>query len=569
MALFKIRRFLLALPVIVLGAARAFAETDVLLSAMKTELDRSFRGLEHVEKTPLYFLGYEVWDSHNLTLSAVLGALQAENEYRERQLSVDARVGSRKVDNYHQMKGPDAWRYQQNETQFNLPVEDDAAALRASIWRRTDAAFKEALDQFTKVEANKAVTATEEDSSDDFSAAPPVVHYAKTSYPAVDVAAWRDRLRRLSKALKPYPFVFQSEVWLSINAENRYLVNTDGTQLVSGDRYLRLGYTMSSRTPDGMELERYKGYDGQNLEDFPSDEIILADIKKSVAELEALVKAPLVSPYSGPAIIRNRATGVYFHEILGHRLEGHRQKYEGEGQTFTKMIGKQIVAPFISVYDDPTLERYHGTFLRGYYDYDDEGAPASRVALIEHGILKNFLLSRMPIAGFPRSNGHGRRSSGHHVLPRMANLMVEASETVPYETLRVRLLEEVRRQKKPYGLILDDIAGGFAVTSRDAPQSFKVLPLLVYRVYPDGRPDEAVRGVDIVGTPLTAFTKILAAADDAAIFNGSCGAESGWVPVSAVAPSVLISEIEIEKKVKTAEKPPVLPLPFHDPAEKR
>ena len=562
-------RCLWVLSFVAFGAAQAFAETDVLLSAMKAELDRSFQGLEHAEKTPLYFLGYEVWDSHNLTLSAVLGALQSENEYRERQLSVDARVGSRKVDNYHQMKGPDAWRYQQDETRFDLPVEDDAAALRAGLWRRTDGAFKDALDQFTKVKANKAVTATEEDSSDDFSPASPVAGYAKVSFPAVDLPAWRDRLRRLSKALKPYPFVFQSEVWLSVSAKNRYLVNTDGTQIVTGDRYLRLSYTLSSRTSDGMELERYKPYDGQNLEDFPSDEKILADMRKSAAELEALVKAPLVSPYTGPAIIRNHATGVYFHEILGHRLEGHRQKYEGQGQTFTKMIGKQIVAPFISVYDDPTLERHNGVFLRGHYAYDDEGTPAARVHLIDRGILKNFLLSRMPIAGFARSNGHGRRSSGHHIVPRMANLMIEASETVPYETLRARLLEEVRRQKKPYGLILDDISGGFTVTSRDRPQSFKVLPLLVYRVYPDGRPDEPVRGVDIVGTPLTAFTKILAAADDAAIFNGTCGAESGWVPVSAVAPSVLISEIEVEKKEKTAEKPPVLPLPFHDPTEKR
>lgn len=201
--------------------AHSFAATDVLLTAMKTELDRSFLGLKHAEKTPLYFLGYEVFDSRNFSLSAVLGALIDDDDYRVRTLSVDVRVGSSQVDNNHQMKGPDAWRYQQQNNDSHLAVEDNEAALRKSLWKRTDAAFKEAVDQLTKVTANKAVTATEEDSSDDFSAFPPTVHYAKVSFPSMDAAVWRDRLRRLSKALKPYSFVFESGVWLSVEAKNR------------------------------------------------------------------------------------------------------------------------------------------------------------------------------------------------------------------------------------------------------------------------------------------------------------------------------------------------------------
>jgi TldD protein len=313
-----------------------------------------------------------------------------------------------------------------------------------------------------------------------------------------------------------------------------------------------------------MDRERSKIYDSDKADDLPGDEQIRKDMAESVAELKALLHAPIVEPYTGPAIIINRATGVYFHEILGHRLEGHRQKMEEEGQTFTKMLGKPVVASFISVYDDPTRERFGKQFLRGYYKFDDEGVPAQPVTLIESGVLKNFLLSRAPIRGFPNSNAHGRRSGGFDVVARMGNTIVEASQTVPYLFLRQKLIEEIKRQKKPYGLIFDDIAGGFTVTSRSAPQSFKVIPLLVYKAYADGRPDEAVRGVDIVGTPLTAFSKIIAAADDADVFNGTCGAESGWVPVSAVAPSVLISELEVEKKAKSSEKPPILPPPFHD-----
>src|SRR3989442_6112336 len=105
------------------------------------------------------------------------------------------------------------------------------------------------------------------------------------------------------------------------------------------------------------------------------------------------------------------------------------------------------------------------------------------------------------------------------------------------------------------------MGGGYTRTARSGPQAFTVLPLVVPRVYPDGRPDELVRGVNIVGTPLESFSKIVATADDTAVFNGYCGAESGWVPVSAISPSILVSEMEIEKREQGADRPPILAPP--------
>ncbi|MEW6041721.1 MAG: metallopeptidase TldD-related protein, partial [Elusimicrobiota bacterium] len=247
-----------------------------------------------------------------------------------------------------------------------------------------------------------------------------------------------------------------------------------------------------------------------------------------------------------------------------HRLEGHRQKIEEEGQTFAKKINQKVTADFITLYDDPTTERFKGRFLRGHYKYDDQGVKAQRAMLVDKGVLKGFLMSRSPIKNFTSSNGHGRRSSGLDVVARMGNTIVEVGTATSYENLRKMLIDECRRQNKPFGLIFEDITGGFTMTRRWLPQSFKVLPLLVYRVYTDGRPDEIVRGVDIVGTPIASFNKIIAAADDYDIFNGTCGAESGWVPVSAVSPSILVLEIEVEKSQKSQEKPPVLLPPLHD-----
>ena len=171
-------------------------------------------------------------------------------------------------------------------------------------------------------------------------------------------------------------------------------------------------------------------------------------------------------------------------------------------------------------------------------------------------------MSRSPTRGFNHSNGHGRRQPGRSVVARQGNLIIESTRQVSFDELRTMLIEECRKQDKDYGLLFKDISGGFTTTRRRGPQAFKVIPIVVYRVYADGRPDELVRGVDIVGTPLTSFSKILCTADDPGVFNGLCGAESGMVPVSAISPSILVEQIEVEKKHKAQDRPPILEAPI-------
>jgi predicted Zn-dependent protease len=293
----------------------------------------------------------------------------------------------------------------------------------------------------------------------------------------------------------------------------------------------------------------------------PSEQKVRESFRAVLDMVLALRTAPLVEPYTGPAILLNRASGVFFHEIFGHRIEGHRQKDVEEGQTFTNMVGKPILPTFLSVIDDPTKARFQEEDLRGFYRFDDEGVPASRVNLVEQGVLRTFLLSRSPVLGFTQSNGHGRRQPGRQVVSRQGNLMVESTKAVTFPKLRDLLVQECNKQNKPYGYLFEDITGGFTTTSRGGPQAFKVLPVVVYRVYADGRTNELVRGVDIVGTPLACFSKILATGDDPAVFNGTCGAESGWVPVSAVSPSILVEQIEIEKRERSQDRLPILPPP--------
>lgn len=540
------------------------ADKDPYMKALVKELDRSFAGLRNAEKTPLYYLGYELTASKYGYLSAKLGALDGDAGYLSNKLDVDVRVNSMQLDNTHQVKGGMAWAGASQSQDMPVALEGNEDALRARIWEYTDRAYKNAQENFTKVKMNKAVTAAEDDPSPDFSPAKPEVFYETVTLPEPDLAAWRGRLKKHSARAAGSSFIYASGVTLTYENENRYLVNSEGTRVKTGNNYITLTYYLASRTTDGMELSRGEHYNTDSFGGLPPEEKMNADIDRSIGELKALRDAPIVEPYSGPAILNARAAGVYFHEIIGHRLEGHRQKLEDSGQTFAKKVGQKVTSEIITLYDDPNLRDYRGVSLRGYYRYDNEGVRAQRASLVENGVLKGFLLNRSPIRGFPASNGHGRRSSGKATVARMGNLVMKASVTSTYPELRGKLIEEAKKQGKSFGLVFDDISGGFTNTDRGNAQAFKVIPLLVYKVYTDGRPDEVVRGVDIVGTPITSFAKISAAADDDAVFNGTCGAESGWVPVSSVSPSILVTELEVEKSQKSQEKPPVLAPPLHD-----
>ena len=296
----------------------------------------------------------------------------------------------------------------------------------------------------------------------------------------------------------------------------------------------------------------------------PDDETVLAAVTDIVGDLDALRTAPVADPYTGPAILSGRASGVFFHEILGHRVEGHRQRQEQDAQTFKKMLGRRLLPESFSVIFDPTVKRIGATDLSGTYEYDNQGVRARRVEVIQAGVLKQFLMSRTPIEGFSRSNGHGRKQSGFAPVSRQSNLFVEVTEPLSRDDLKAMLIARLKEEQKEFGLYFEDIQGGFTFTGRMTPNAFNVLPIMVYRIYTDGR-EELVRGVDLIGTPLTTFSKITAASDETEVFNGTCGAESGGVPVAAVSPAVLVSQVEVQKKEKSQSRPPLLPPPTHRP----
>lgn len=553
-------------PPIVMDRERADkGEPAAVLDMLQTQLDRNFTTLSSPQlDPPAYYMAYAVTSSEQLYLEAEDGTLLREDDDDSRSLDVDVRVGDRQLDNSHSVGGDYG---PGNGLGSGLPItlDDVELSLAQALWLDTESQYKAAVSKLRDVESSEQLRSDDDEpDSPDFSVEEPTVHI-EPEY-AIDLQqvreAWRDLITQASAELSGDPVVLRSSVTLTVGADNRYMVDTEGSRIQTGRVRLRIMMGAQAQAEDGMMLQRTESFEAHLPQQLPDLETLKATAQRLRRELVALREAPIADPYTGPAILEGRAAGVFFHEIFGHRLEGHRQKDDLEGQTFTDQLDRRVLPTFLDVVDDPTVNALGGTPLSGHYFVDDEGVPAQRVLLVDRGKLKTFLLGRSPVLPFRRSNGHGRREPGYQTVARQGNLLVTSRKTVSRRELRQQLVAEIKQQNKPYGLVFSDIDGGYTITDRSGPQAFRVTPLLVYRVYPqEGRPDELVRGVEIVGTPLSSFDTIIATDDQPGIFNGVCGAESGWVPVSAVSPSLLLESIEIERAAHDRDRPPLLPAP--------
>src|SRR6516162_6736987 len=540
------------------GPARprpAAVAPDPLMRTMKDELTRATTALAKSDPAP-YYVSYTVYDENVVVIAGSYGSLLTDTSVHRREADVTMRVGSPALDNTHGQSRASGM------VSGSLPFGSDSDAIARTLWELTDRAYKRSSPAYLNVKTNTAVRAEEEDKSPDFSKETPVTHTSEEiRLPDFDRPAWEAEIRRISAVFRKYPNVYYANVVLQIQNAKEEKVTSEGTMIATPSASARMVMEASTRADDGMELLRVETFQAPSAGGLPNEAELTAKIEKMATDLRDLRKAPVAEPYDGPALLSGRAAAVFFHEVLGHRLEGHRQRDEDEGQTFTKKVGQEVLPKFLSIVDDPTKKEINGIKLAGSYEYDDEGVPAQKVEVITDGVLKNFLMSRMPIKNFDHSNGHGRNQPGLMPTGRQGNLIVSSSETVPEPSMRQKLIDEIKKQNKPYGLYFDDIQGGFTLTTRQLPQAFQVLPVVVYKIYADGRPDELVRGVDIVGTPLAALTRIIATSDEQHVFNGVCGAESGSVPVSAVAPAMLFSEMEVQKRAHGHERPPILKAP--------
>ena len=539
------------------------AERQTVVEAMQAELNRSSQNLKIEDYQSPYYIAYQLKDTQKITISGKFGAISTKDDSRSRQAYVEVRVGDYEFDNFANVDAQN-FRFGSYSPSSLVPLEADPMALRSTLWLLTDQAYKTALSNYLAKKGGAVFQAKKKTDVASFSRAPQVTYRGEPAPLNLDRQRWKGLVRRLTKHMMSFDHLIDAEMSVTARRIVRFHVNSEGSTIVEDHPLYSVQMQAWARAEDGMLLDNTASFYARTSDELP-DEAQLTDAADTMLdELKKLREAPVIDPYTGPAILMPEASGVLFHEAIGHRLEGERQLDDEGGQTFKGQVGEEIIPNFLSVYDDPTLDRRAGQQLNGHYAYDDEGVKAQRVTLVEDGVLKNYLKSRTPIEGSEDSNGHGRAQGTNNPMGRMANTIVEASEekSLPMEKLKAQLIERVKKQDKPFGLIIKDITGGSTNTSGWGYQAFKGSPHLIYKVDPETGEETLVRGAELVGTPLTSINKIVAAGDNRDVFNGYCGAESGYVPVSAVAPSLLTTEIELQRSQQSKERPPVMEAPW-------
>ncbi|MEQ8925015.1 MAG: metallopeptidase TldD-related protein [Fulvivirga sp.] len=546
------------LVVLIMFCVSAVHAQDSLLTILEEELQREYKVLSKAE-VPVYYMDYRVEDETSVTITGSFGSLMDESDTRLRVLQPTIRVGDYKLDNTRELTNYFGGGYYGANSSQYLPINNNSKAIKQVLWRVTDFAYNSAKERYQEVK-----NADVKVEIDDFSKERPTKYYEPPAPVKIDKSYWKNAAKQLSSLFLGDSKIISGSVTINGSFSRKYFVSSEGASVVQNANFIQVFVSGEVINEDGEIATLYNSYSASNESGLPSFDTIMADTKTLVENLQKLKVAPFAEPYTGPAILHPRVSAVFFHEIFGHRIEGHRLKSEQDGQTFKEKVGTKILPEFISIYADPTLKHVNNIELSGNYKVDDQGITSRRVEIVKNGQLMNFLMSRSPIEEFTNSNGHGRSQIGADPVARQSNLIIETTSQLTNDELRKQLIEECKKQGKPYGYYFEDVTGGFTQTSRYATNAFNIMPTLVYRVYADGRPDELVKGVDLIGTPLAMFAEIMQAGKSIDVFNGICGAESGNVPVSAVAPAILVRRIETQKKpiVEIKSEEPILTSPL-------
>lgn len=581
--------FLLALSATALPAQdtapNAATANDVILRAMRDELQRS-RALRIVDLDPPYFIEYSLEDADAFSASATLGGLLSVNHRPLRALDVKVRVGTYDFDNTNYVLT--GFRSSGSGDESPLPLENNYQALRQALWLSTDNAFKTAEEAISrKRSALKNVNVPE--ALPDFSKAPIVQSWKPSARKPVDEEALKSLTVRLSEVFLSYPLVTASGVDFESIQSDTYLANSEGTVIrePNGIAYFRV--QARAQAPDGMQLRGAEVFNALSAGDLPGETSLKESVARLAAGLTALAAAPQGDDYDGPVLFEPLASAQLFGQVLGDALKVTRKPVPQPGRPAPYLpselegrIGARILPDWMNVVDDPTQTNWHGSPLVGAYTYDDEGVKAGALSLVEKGVLKNFLLTRTPVfKGFDVSNGRARLHGNYGAAaPDFSNLFVEATRTVSAADLKKQLIQLCKDRNKPYGILIrkldfpssasiDELRRLFSASSQSGSGSRRVcLPLLVYRVYPDGR-EELVRGLRFRDVSTRSFKDILAASDQSEVFSfldnaypfALMGAGGYVSPAAVIAPGVLFDEIALERSNEELPKLPVVPPP--------
>ena len=509
-----------------------------------------------------YFCSFLLRDIEWFNTWSSSGSVYRRRADHTRNVYCDIRVGSYRYDQTTDGGLSDNDEERESVHHVTLPIDDRVYdGLRLALWRLTEAKFREALADYNHKESNRLSTFDPSGALRSFVTNKRVRSIRYESAENVDQERWVTFCRNASMWLSELPHVSSSWVEFDASQESRLLVNTEGSVVVQHQRVFSIAATLRKLSKDGSTLEHELVVNAATQAELPT----MRDFKKLVLkkhqQLLKLIRAKKIHSFSGPVLLYPGPSGLLFHEAIGHRLEGSRLLSSGEGQTFKGQVGKRILNVDLTIRDNPLLRDYRGMRCIGSYRYDDDGTPARNTVLVQDGILKDFLNTRAAITRRGHiPNGHARSKKFQRPISRMGVTIVEGKKTKTLNELKKLLIAEIKKQNKPFGMIVYETSGGETDTTSYDFQAFSGEISYATLVYPNGK-EVCVRGVNFVGTPLQALNNIIAVGKEQEIDNGYCGAESGFIPITTIAPGVLLSNLELQAKEEELVTQYILPRP--------
>ena len=535
----------------------------IVISAMKKEIARSSSRLRAPGHPKPYYLSYLLRDSESLMISACYGAICQDRKEHRRNCYADVRVGTYAYDN--SLMGGLSLPPEESESRdlIDMPIEDDEDAIRFGLWRLTDACYREAVRDYHIRKSRDVSYLDQNKRLLSFLPQKAGRHLAKPLEMSLDLDKMRSYLRKASAWFKEFPEIKNSSVEFTAAFRTKIFVSSEGVERVWHQPVISLSSYMWLHTRK-TDLDVCVAINTSSLDELPTLSAFRKIIRSKIDDLYATENGETITSYSGPVLFAPQPAGLFLHEVVGHRLEGSRLLSDDEGKTFKDKLGVKIMHEGLTITDDPSVAYHDGQSLIGHYPFDDEGVEAGRAVLVEDGVLKGFLTTRSPIRkGMTASNGHARNQSDERPIARMANLIVESKGGQSFAQLKRLMVEEIKRRKLPFGIVLYEVEGGETGTEAYNFQAFLGQITKAAKIYPDGH-EKPIKGVDFVGTPLASLSHIIAVGNKLEVDNSFCGAESGSVPVSTISPALLLSSLELQAKESSQITPYALPLPWHD-----
>lgn len=530
-----------------LGPAPASAAAPALERAMRAELSRARVELKEDGYPGVYYAALNVWDVDEWGRWSEMGAARAETRSSQRVALADVRGGSPALDNHPDAPRPDYLG-------VLLAGVDDEFVLRHELWRVFDGAYKTAAADYLRHRERIVARGRADYDADDLAPEPPAVSSAARPASRWDLGRLRALQDALSRPLRGDPTLLAAESHASLRRAWERRRDSDGAAVDREDDAARLTIVAAALAPDGLRETVAREWSARSPEDLPDAARLARAGRELLDDLRELRASPSTSPFSAPALLDpSVAAALTF--SLALRLSGELLRDPNGARLFGGRVGERLLSPELTLVDDPARASLRGRPLFGRYAFDDQGVPARRVVLVERGVLKGFLLSRYPVNGFPRSNGHARARAGHMPAAAPGNLFLGGADPRPVPELLARLRGECRRRGKPYGLWVRRLRAAVQNDGAAGQGSIRLIAR-VDLVPADGGPPRRVRDLDVVGTPLVLAGSVLAVGDDPDVSDLDVAA-----PASVVAPSLLLSDVELQRSQTKPENAPVLPPP--------